>query len=281
MSRRAFTIVEVLVAITLMGLVGVTMARMLLVNSRYASRQNAMLDSRQAARAALNQMAAELRMVLDSGVLAASAKSVQVRIPYASGMACENTSLSAIIASLSPPDSLLYAQALAWGITWRDTTGYYTNTNTKVLSVTVAAASTAADSAKCTVDGIRVVPGGKLVKISNLSKLPPGGTILFLFNTVTYSFANSTMFPGRTGLYRLQTNGVNTELVAPFDTSAGFGFATGPTLAISSTAPANLGSIRGLELKLIGASINTPIGASAPQKFDLRTTVLFLNRMSP
>jgi hypothetical protein len=119
------------------------------------------------------------------------------------------------------------------------------------------------------------------VKITGLTVYPPGGTIVFLFNTVTYSFANSTMFPGRTGLYRSQTGGVNTELVAPFDTSAGFGFATGPTLTISSTPPANLGSIRGLELKLIGASITTPMGASAPQKFDLRTTVLFLNRMSP
>jgi prepilin-type N-terminal cleavage/methylation domain-containing protein len=144
LSRRGFTIVEVLVAVTLMGLVGVTMARMLLVNSRYASRQNAMLDSRQAARAALNQMAAELRMVLDSGVLTASAKSIVVRIPYAAGLACEKSG-TALIASLAPPDSLLYAQALAWGLTWRDTTGYYTNTNTKQLSIGVSAPAVTAN----------------------------------------------------------------------------------------------------------------------------------------
>jgi Tfp pilus assembly protein PilX len=284
LNRRGVTLIEVLMAATLMGLIGIVLSRLLINDSRFVAKGNAMTDARQAARAALNTMVNELRMVGDSGVLAATDTTIQVRMPYAFGVSCEKSG-TALIASIMPPDSIMYNQTLPWGIMWRDSvTGYYTTTN-KSTGITVAKTVAAADILKCTQDSIRVVPNGFAVKITPAAggTLPPiNGNIFFLYNTVTYGFLTSTMMPGRKGLWRLQSGGTNTELVAPFDASSGFEFDTGAALAtVKSSKLSSVYAIRGLYLKLIGASEHTPIGTSAPEKFDFRTHVLFLNRSFP
>ena len=103
------------------------------------------------------------------------------------------------------------------------------------------------------------------------------GDLFYLYESITYSFEPSTQLPGRVGLYRRDGSGFKEELLAPFDTSAGFAFLVNQDLTPSTTVPSDLSTVRGLQLKLVGASYFTAQGESEPEKFDLRTSVAFRN----
>jgi prepilin-type N-terminal cleavage/methylation domain-containing protein len=77
MRSRGFTLVEVLIAIAVMSVLATALTRILLSDSRFVSRQEALLTARQTARAAMNVMSVELRMVSDSGLLARAARGIE------------------------------------------------------------------------------------------------------------------------------------------------------------------------------------------------------------
>ncbi|GBD31590.1 hypothetical protein HRbin33_00549 [bacterium HR33] len=273
MNRRGFTLVELLMAMLVMAILGTALARLIISNSRFVSQQDALLEAREAARAAMHSMSSELRMVGDGGLLAASAESVTVRVPIAFGMTCR-TSGGAVVASMLPVDSATYAAAAPAGLAWRDAGGSYT---VITRSITV---SPSTNTAACSADSIRVVPGGWLVEISGIpgGQRPPSGSIFYLFEIVTYSFRPSAELPGRIGLWRKTGSTPYEELVAPFDSSARFAFLLGANLNPTETVPPDLDSVRGLELRLVGASDYPPQGSSTPSRFDLRTRVAFMNK---
>ncbi|NIM49209.1 MAG: hypothetical protein GTN62_04615 [Gemmatimonadales bacterium] len=257
-----------MVATTVMAILGIALVRMLMSDSRFVSRQDAMVSARQTARSALNVMAVELRMVSDSGLMAASPDSVTVRIPVAFGMTCRTTA-EGTIATLVPYDSLTYASAVVAGMAWHDDAGEY-----RFLAGVKANPST--EEAQCTADSIRVVPGGELVQI-NPPTAVPSGRVFYLYQLVTYRFAASAELAGRVALWR-SVGKSNDEIAVPFDSAAGFGFLTGPKLSVQDTPPADLETVRGLELRLIGISESPPQGRTEPERFELVTQVAFTNK---
>lgn len=275
MKARGFTLTELLVTMVVLAILGTALAQIILNNARFVSRQDAMMEARESARSAMTAMSFELRMVGDGGLLAASRDSVTVRVPYAFGMTCTTIDATAT-ASVMPTDSAVYATAVPGGLAWRGGTGTYTVIN-------IGGVSPSTNTAACSViDTIRVVPGGWLIDV-NLTGVPalsrpPYGSVFYLFHTVTYRFGASTDLPGRVALWRRAGSAAYEELVAPFDGSARFAFLLGPNLEPSETAPADLNTVRGLELRLVGASVSIPQGHSQPQTFDLETHVAFLNR---
>lgn len=274
MSRRGFTLAELLIATIVLAILGTVLTRLLIDDSRFVSRQDAMMSARQAARAALNTMVDELRMVSDGGLIAASTESVRVRMPYVFGMAC-NTVSGNLIASMTPPDSLMYANTSSDGLARRTGTSY--------VFVSGISVSPSTDMAACSSDSIRVVPGGRLVEISGITppQMPTPGTLIYLYQDVTYRFDTSSDLPGRIGLWRRAGSGPAEELVAPFDTLAGFHCLVGPGLqGMNCPPPGGLPAVRGLELRLVGASEHTPRGDASPQTFAVATRVTFLNRVN-
>jgi hypothetical protein len=262
-----------------MAILGTALARILINNSRFVSRQDAMMESRATARAAVQAIVTELHMVPDSGLLMATRDSIRVTVPYAFGMTCQPTSGTTTVAALMPADSLMYASATVEGMAWRDGTGAY---RPQIPGIAVAPS---ANLGPCTADSIRVIPGGNLIAISGIpsARMPPSGSIFYLYQTVTYGFMTSADVPGRRGLWRRAGAGVYEELAAPFDTSAKFAFLMGPFMQrqVRTSLPsrASRDSVRGIELRFTGQSVSAPQGASAPQTFDLRTTVAFMNRL--
>jgi type II secretory pathway pseudopilin PulG len=252
-----------------MAILGSALARILINNSRFVSRQDAMLSARAAARSAMNTMLAELRLVSNGGLLIASRDSVRVRVPIAFGMLCRTTGGSTI-ASLMPYDSLMYATASLDSLAWLDSLGTYNAVGGISVSVSTAQAA-------CDADSIKVVPGGRLVALSRPNVGQPG-RLFYLYQAVTYRFGASSEMPGRRALWRQPGGGSAEEIVAPFDTAASFRFLVGARLTPTATVPAVLDSVRGLELRLIGASDYAPQGTTRFQTFDLTTNVLFLNR---
>lgn len=274
MSRRGFTLVELLIATIVAGILGTALARLLVNDSKFVARQEAMLSARSTARTAMNWLATELRMIADSGLIAASGNSVTLRVPYAFGVICERSS-NLLLVSLMPTDSLTYATAVADGLAWRRSTGQY-------QTIPGVGVSTSTDDSVCTADSVRIMPDGQLVGLSGTPAgaphQPPVGSIGYLYQMVTYQFAASTDLPGRIALWRQAGSAANEELVAPFDASAGFGFLVGSSLDALDSPPANLETVSGLELRLVGASEFTPRGASGPQTFELTTQLRFVNR---
>ncbi len=269
MNRTGFTLAELLIATIVAAILGTALARLLVNDSKFVSRQEAMLGARGTARTAMNWTTSELRMVTDGGLIAAAPDSVRVRVPYAFGLVCGFAGLSRVV-SLLPVDSVQYAMATPSRLAWRSGATTYDFPASLVLSAS-------SDTTACTDDSIRVFPGGRLLRVAVLD-LPPVGSIAYLYERVTYRFAPSSDLPGRIGLWRKRGSAAYEELVAPFDTSASFGFLVGSSTTALDNPPADLGTVTGLELRLVGASDFVPRGAPKAQTFELVTQVRFHNK---
>lgn len=277
---RGFTLTELVVTMAVMAILGTALARIIINNSQFVSRQDAMLESRGVSRAAMNVLVPELRLISDGGLVAAHRDSLRARVPYAFGVACLRWG-PFTYGALVPTDSATYAAATPAGIAWRSGSGYAVDNSVTIAPSPFTVACTAAP------DSIRVLPGGLVIRIGGIPGPPTGpapGTIFYLFQNITYRFRSSADLPGRVGLWRRTGNaGSYEELVAPFDTSARFAFLIGPNMEVdtrNNVASGALDSIRGLELRLVGASQYVPQGTSTYQIFGLRTSVAFLNRMN-
>lgn len=278
MTRRGFTLVELLVAMTVMAIFGVALARMLMSDSRFVTRQEAMLSARGAARAGVNAMGIELRMAGDSGLRMATADSVTVRVPYTFGIACQSSGTS-LWASLMPVDSVMYAGATPAGYGWRNSVGdflWVTRPGMTIISST--------ETTRCTDEGIVVIPGGSLVELTGTAgepNIPPTGSVFNVFQLVTYGFAPSADLPGRTALWRRVGDGTPEEIAGPFEAGSGFAFLVGTDLTEQATPPADLGTVRGLRLRIVGASEFRASGDNDYETFELVTDVSFVNRRAP
>lgn len=269
MTRRGFTLVELLVTLTVLAIMGTALTRILINQSHYVGQQEGLMEARQIARQAMNLITTELQMVSDGGVIAVSADSITVRVPYAFGMLCRSSG-SKRTAALMPADSVAWANAVVGGVAWRTGTTYTFGSGISV--------ATSTDTAECTADSIRAQSGGRLVSLTpaNVTSAASSGDIMYLYEKVTYKFASSAALSGRRALWRT-SGGVSEELLAPFADSARFAYLTGSRLSVTTTVPASVDSLRGLELRLIAESVSTPSGRTTPMEYDLRPRVRFGN----
>ena len=269
--QQGFSLVELVVAMMVLGIVGIALTRMLISDSRFVSKVEAMLNARQAARAAMNTMVVELRMVANGGLSVAEQQRVTVRVPYAMGLLCDISGTTRF-ASLLPSDSITMATAVPDGVGWRAEDGNYTYHSATSVSV-VASAPT-----RCTNEGISKVTGGQYVSMTVAGDTLSVGAVFFLYQTVQFRFAGSIDLPGRLGLFRQVGTQPDEELLAPFETGSAFEFYVGTAETPDVNPPVDLSTVVGLELKLVGASDQIPQGNVDPETFTLRTRVNFLNR---
>ena len=124
MNRSGLTLVELVITMVVMAILGTALTRILIDDSRFVDRVDAMMAARQSARAAMNVMTVELQMVSSGGLVSAAVDSVTVRVPYAFGIACARWGQKTNV-SLMPADSAMYADATLSGLAWLDGTGAY------------------------------------------------------------------------------------------------------------------------------------------------------------
>ncbi len=266
MRRRGLTLIEVLLAIVLLGIVGVGITRMLSSQLRFFARGSAARDARSVSRNALNLTRSELRMAEPAGVLAATRDSVTIRLPYLMGLYC-----SASSAMFVPTDSLTLATAQYGGYAWRDTTA-----NSAYTYVTGTSALSVGADALCTGVGLAKIPGGTIYTVvPAMGALAPSAPF-FIWQTVTYKFATSTLVPGRRALWRQAGSAAAEEVAVPLDTASRFNFYTTGT-ASSTTVPSPLNTMRGLEILIYGESERTSPGRTAPEESLQRVSIFFRN----
>jgi prepilin-type N-terminal cleavage/methylation domain-containing protein len=290
-SRRGFTLIELLISLIVSAIVGGALVRMVLSQARFMDQQEAYRGARSTARGGLNRLLSDLRAVEATGGLEAAAAGGQdftIRVPYAWGIMCSNTTGVLTTLSLLPVDSAMFAAPGFSGFAWRNSaTGAYTY-QTAAVSLTTPGTpgncTAAVPTPITTLPAINGSPAGQTVNVGGAVPLaalggPPVGSIFFLFRRVRYQFKASTALPGRTGLFRtMMSGGASEEIATPFATTARVNFYVLNATPAQSAVPGTLGNTRGLELVLDGMSERTPGGSATPKTASVTTSVFFENR---
>ena len=270
MTRRGMSLVELLIALVVTSIIGVSITRLLTTQTRFFAKMSLGRDARTVTRQARNLLQTELAMIeVGGGIVAASNDSITVRVPVAWGLYCASGT-----AMFIPTDSMYLAAASYDGFAIKDTTalGAYTYT-----TLTSTAAGTATN---CTGGTVQITaPTGGFYK--NLTPSPVGtqASPLFLYQTVTYKFAASTLFSGQRGLWRKASSGAYSEIVAPFDTSAKFRYYNLYSDTAQTTVPSPVSNIRGVEVDLNAKSPNSTPGQSPNRETStVKTAIFFRNR---
>ena len=279
-ARRGFTLVELLVGLVIFAIIGALMTKLITVQGRFFDRQGMANAARNVSRSSLNRVVSDFRMIEASGgVVAASPTSITIREPFSIGVVCRNANGGTVV-TLLPADSTMYANASYYGYAWRNfQTGAYSY-------VEAGSSRDVADAANCTAVNITMVPGGKIVLLKPALPANAGlGTPVFLISRVRYEFKASVAVPGKLGLWRtvIAQNGGETaeELVAPFANTAKWKFFTlnGGSVA-ADLPPADLTTLRGLELHLDGTSEYIAPGQVSTENAPFTTAVYFKNRIN-
>ena len=282
---RGFTLIEVLVATVLLGIIGVALTRLLITESRLFDIQNARRNARAVSRSSTNVLFSDLRMAHDGAsapgtVLVAKPDSLRIRLPYVTGFVCSVGTYTT--AGMLPSDSAVIAMSSYAGYAWRDrpTSRYtYVPMQSSMLPSGSSAPGNCFNNAKLRVDDVNGRQGVILDLLPPAPSAQPGAP-LFFYQEVTYWFGMSTAYPGRVGLWRQATGGAAEELVAPFANTARFKFYTRNVDVSSTTPPMILDSLVGVAVVMDGASPSNLPG-SGPVKSQLETSVFFRNRRNP
>lgn len=275
MKPRGFSLAELMVALVIAGVIGLALTRLVISQARFVASQEGTMTARAGARAGFNVIVQELRMVTAGGLVAASPDSITVRVPFAYGVACIQPSGGQTAVALLPFDSANFAAASLSGYAWRDSNGVFSFEEPATLTNS-SAPSTDCSSAT---PPVTVLTMGRVVRVSPNNVAAVQGLPVYLYQNVRYELAESVELPGRVALWRtVLATGTREELVTPFDTASAFAFLVGNGLTRQASPPAVLDSVRGIQLRLVGQSEDTPEGRTAPSRFDLTTGIVFVNR---
>lgn len=264
------------------------MTKMILAQTRGYQYDNGGRRSRTAARSAMNIMITDLRMTQDNGGVAyldgTNHRRLDVRVPVAFGVVC-NVTASQIVMALTPVDSFQLASIKYGGYAVRNqTTGIYSYVEGGGIG---SASVSYCHSGGVAIYGDTITMGGRQGAVVHVSGAPPAGTVVgsmaMIWQRVEYLFDSSKVFNKRAGLYRIVTDASTadtSELIAPFSWTARFSYFTNPPQAkdtATTTAPADLNTVRGIKVLLAAEASDTVPGYTGPKKSPLTTAVFFKN----
>ncbi len=295
-ARRGFTIMEVITALVIIGILGLAMTKLILGQTRGFQNQLGGRRARAAARSAMNILITDLRMTQDfGGVVAASAdnRRIVVNVPVVFGIVCEVNAANVVL-SLIGADTFQVASSKYGGYAVRIPSTQVYGYSAAGSSDTVVSVS----AGRCHGGGVNIFAdtgsiAGRAGRVVQASPAPPAGAVVgapaFVYQQVVYAFRTSTAFPGRLGLYRTiagrsGSDTLTEELIAPFGDSAKFGYFVSPFPTRDSavyTVPGNLNNIRGFRIKLPAESADTTPGRTTPQRTFTSTAVFFKNTRNP
>jgi prepilin-type N-terminal cleavage/methylation domain-containing protein len=276
-SRRGVSLIELLIAVTVVTIIAASMTKLMVTNSRADEVKNAQREARGVSRASINLLESELRMVDPFGVIAPTDDStLTVRVPYAFGLVCVGTGGGATVSflpSFELSGSLNTGGHAGWA--WRDVTSAYVYEATTTISAGSASTCTTAQISNYTAEG------GVVAAFPAPSATIKPGTVAFAYRLMTYSLRESTTYPGRRALYRTAgAGGAPEELAAPFSTTSRFRFYIGNDLLPTDTIPTFLDNLRGIQFVLNGESVLQARSSASVARAPFVTAVFFQNRPS-
>jgi type II secretory pathway pseudopilin PulG len=267
------SLIELIITLVIVAIIGASISRLLVSQTRFFQKLSLGRDARSVTRQARNLVQTELSMVeIGAGVVAASNDSITVRVPVVFGLYCASGTMM-----LLPSDSMYLAAASVDGFAVKDTntTGAYT-----YVALTSTANGTAANCTGGTVQ-ITAPSGGSYRNLTPSPSTVAGVTQaspIFLYQTVTYKFANSTLVSGQRGLWRRASTGAYAEIVAPFDNTSQFRFYSLYSDTSQVGVPSPLTNIRGVELRMDARAPTVSPGQTTREASSVKTAIFFRNR---
>lgn len=287
--RRGVTLIELIIALVLLGLVSTSLMQMIRSQIHFADAQASANQARYVSRASLNLLLSDVRMVdADSGVISATPDSFTVVAPYAEGIVCgTSTSGTATVIALLPYDSVAYAEGGYSGYAYIDTTTtgnafrqVYQYNMGGVTPTALDSASTASSTPCNTGNDVVRIFQARAVAVQPVAPAQARYQPAMLVRRIKYALRASTSVAGARGLFRTVLNGAHgsEEVAAPFDTSARFMYYLNTGTKSVSASGVSLNAIRGIELQLNAKSDHTVQGASRPEAAPMTTAIFFKNR---
>jgi prepilin-type N-terminal cleavage/methylation domain-containing protein len=290
--RPGFSLVEIITALVILAVIGTALTKMVLGQARSFQSDDGSRRARTVARSATNIMTTDLRMAQDFGAIdsidTAKNRWVDLKVPVAFGILCEVNAGNAVIGIVAVDSFQTTASKYAGYAVRNSTSGTYAYSAAgNGDTVSTADASRCRATPKIFVDTVKAA--GRAGRVVQVSPAPPGGAVVgspaFIYQNVRYQFDTSGIYRGRYGLYRTirgrgNTDNLQEELIAPFDSTARFYYYTNPWTyrdTVTKTAPTNLNTIRGLQIYLPAQSSDTVPGMSAPRKAPTRMAIFFKN----
>jgi prepilin-type N-terminal cleavage/methylation domain-containing protein len=277
--RRGFSLLELLIGMVIFAIIGALFTKLLTVQGRFFDKQGMSNSARNVSRGSLNRLVSDFRMIETSGgVIAASSKSLTLRVPFAIGVVCATHPSGGTAVSMLPVDSVIYNAPGFYGYAWRNAvTGAYTYVENPAAHDKTMGTNT------CNGVAITTLAGGRAARITPQVVGSSLGTPVFLYRRIRYEFKASTAVPGKIGLYRtiIFQGGTeqSEELVAPFSSTARYRFfVVGNSSTAFDAPPGDLKLIRGIELNLDGISEVRASGQTENEKAPFTTAVFFKNR---
>jgi hypothetical protein len=276
-ERRGVSMAELIVGMVILAIVGMSLTKVLVSQGRYFDHQKNGNLARNVSRGPLNRVVSDLRMVEAlGGVVTAADTALELRVPYAIGVVCAKIAPYTHI-SLLPVDSAMYATPGFSGYAWRGGSGVYNYREAGNPSIATG------DVAVCNAAAVTTLTSelAKVIKITPaLSDTASVGTPVFLYRLIKYEFKPSTAVPGFRGLFRtVVTTGASEELASPFDNTSKFRFFVLSATVSVAAPPANLSTLRGIELLMNGMSERIPTGSAIRSTAPFTTAVFFKNRL--
>lgn len=269
--RRGMSLIELLITMVLVAIIGAAAGRLLTSQTQYFARMSAKREARSVTRNAMNLLQTELSMVDPAGgLVAASADSIKVNMPYAWGLFCSSNTMMML-----PVDSAMYAMATYAGYAIKDTTA--TGAYTYTASGTAPTTGTASNCTGMTYP-ITAPTNGVYLSVSGSSGT--AGAPMLLYQVITYKFASSGLFPGKRGLFRKVGSATADEILGPFESTARFNFYQLTNTTSQPTVPSPPNTMRGIELKLDAASPTRASNRATNETISLTTAIFFRNRTS-
>lgn len=240
-GSRGFTLVEILITVVVAGILGGALMSLVVGQQRFYARSDNEVLAQQNIRAAVDLMAAELRMAAPDDIVTATADSVTIRFDLVRGVVCGGGSGSTHVYAY---DSVSNAN-LTSGIIGTaysepyDSTFVYADGFTGTIT-----GSNPASETLCQTNGAPTTePSSAFRLVSGWTTTPPRGSLVRWYGTLTYAFASSATDAGAQAIWR---NGQ--ELVTPFETGARFWYVMENGSVQGSVSGASLADIREIRM---------------------------------
>lgn len=280
--RRGFTLPEVIIALVVLGILGLSITKLITSQTRYFAHEINLRKSRSVARNSMGILVSDLRMVQDIGGIDSAAtdgSAIRVLVPYRFGLVC-GTNGNTTTVSMLPADSAAVALGVYAGFAWRGTTGSYNYVTTATAPAASSSPTTCTGSGAGEAQLRQVSVAGRTGEFLDLTSPAPSGatpvTPVFFWQHITYVFKASAAYPGRNGLWRIVQGGPSDEIMAPFDPSARFRFYVSGEDSSRAALPA-LANIRGVQVVLNALSPRTTSNSTTPAESKLTTSIFFKN----
>lgn len=261
-SRGGFTLVELLVAIAVAGMLGASLMALVLGQQKFYGHSDDAILAQQNTRAALDLMGAELRMAGPTDILVADPDSVTVRFDILKGVVCDAPSASQ--AEVFVYDSVGTAN-LPSGFRGTGHSGAYDSAWVYRDNWTPTSSVSGSAMTTCQANGApSSAPSSAFRSTSGWSAAPDRGSLLRWYGRLTYSFKPSTSTSGEAIWRNAQ------ELVTPFESGARFRYVMDDGSIRNSVNGAQIPNVRQIRVDMVALGDGSNLhGVRRPITYDI------------